>query len=135
MTTAVTERKLRPLALAVLGTVATGLAVNLVIWLIGSAAGASYEMTDNGVTASVAPGGVIIMSVVPATIGLTLAAALSLRWAWIIRVAQVVGPTLAIVTVAGTIATDFDTASTIALSTMHVALAVVLYAGLERMRR
>ncbi|MFH5211884.1 DUF6069 family protein [Antrihabitans sp. NCIMB 15449] len=120
----------------VVGTVLVALAINLVIWLIGLAAGASYDAQDGDEIMRVAPGGVIFLSTLPTIVGMTAAALLSLKWPVILRVAQVVGPVLAIATIAGTVMTKFDsTTSQVFLSLMHVALAAVLYVGLEGMRR
>ncbi|MBJ8340713.1 hypothetical protein JGU71_17615 [Antrihabitans sp. YC3-6] len=120
----------------VVGTVLVALVINLVIWLIGLAAGASYDAQDGDEVMRVAPGGVIFLSTLPTIVGMTAAALLSLKWTVILRVAQVVGPVLAIATIATTATTEFDsTTSQVFLSLMHVALAAVLYVGLEGMRR
>ena len=120
---------------AVVATVVVGLAVNLLLWLIGLGAGGSFEVTDAGEKMTVAPGGVVVLSVVPTIVGMTAAALLSLRWVSVIRIAQVVGPVLSLATIAGTILSDFDGASTVSLAAMHAALAAVVYFGLEGMRR
>lgn len=120
---------------AVIFTTVAALAVNLVLWLIGLAAGGSYELTDSGTTMAVAPGGVVMLTVVPVLIGTALAAIISKWWLPVIRVAQVVGVVAPLGTIAMTIAADFDTVSTVTLSLMHVAIAVVLPLGLEAMRR
>lgn len=120
---------------AVVGTVVVALVVNLVLWLIGLAAGGSFEVLDGDKMMAVAPGGVIMLTVVPALVGLTAAALLSYRWPVMIRVAQVVGPLLALGTIAMTIDADFDAASTVALAAMHVALAGAVFVGLEGLRR
>ncbi|MFD3596603.1 DUF6069 family protein [Nocardia sp. NPDC058640] len=120
---------------AVLGAAAVAVVVNLIIWAIGAAAGGSFEMTDKGVVSSVAPGGVILMSTVPVLIGLTVAVLISYLWTGVLRTAAVVGSLLSLGTIALTIAADFDTASTIALSLMHVALVPVMVIALEGVRR
>ncbi|MGN2641815.1 DUF6069 family protein [Nocardia takedensis] len=119
---------------AVLGAVLGALVVNLVIWLIGTAAGGDFSTVDNGETMSVAPGGVIILSIVPLLIGLTAAALISYRWVGVLRVAAIVGSILALGTIYLTIAADFDTASTIALSLMHVALVPFIVLATEAIR-
>ncbi len=122
-------------AQAVAATVAVALPVNLVIWAIGVAVGGSFEYTDAGKTQSAAPGGVVVMTAIPLLIGMTSAALLSYRWPGVIRLAQVVGPTIALLTIGGTLAADFDGASTVALSAMHIAIVPILIVGLEAMRR
>lgn len=120
---------------AVVATVLAALLVNLVIWVVGAAAGGSFQFTDGAVTQSAAPAGVVLLTVVPLLIGMVLAALLSFRWLGVIRVAQVVAPALALLTVAPTFMAGFDGTSTAALALMHVAIAVVVVIGLEAMRR
>ncbi|BDH57127.1 DUF6069 family protein [Tsukamurella sp. PLM1] len=121
---------------AVLGTVVLALAANLLLWLVGLAAGGGFLMTDaNGVRASVAPGGVVLMTVVPLAVGMTAAVLLSKPWAPVLRVAAVIGAAASLGTIAGTLAADFDGASTVTLSLMHVVIAVLLVAALEALYR
>ncbi|MEE2034810.1 DUF6069 family protein [Rhodococcus chondri] len=122
----------RPTAVAV--SVTAALVVNLALWLIGLAAGGSFAHTNAGVTQSAAPGGVVLMTVVPLTLGLGVAALLSRWWAGFIRVAQIVGAALPLATIAGTLDADFDGASTVTLALMHVVIATVAVVGLEKMR-
>ncbi|MET7767948.1 DUF6069 family protein [Nocardia sp. NPDC005366] len=120
---------------AVFGAVLVALAVNLIIWLIGAAAGGDFVTVDGAESQDVAPGGVIVMSTVPLLIGLGAAALISYRWVSVLRVAAVVGSVLALATIALTIAADFDAASTVALSTMHVMLVPVIVVSTEGLRR
>lgn len=120
---------------AVLFSVLAALAANLVLWLIGLAAGGSFELTEAGETMAVAPGGVVMLTVVPMVVGMGLAALVSLRWVGVVRVAQVVGVIAPLATIAMTISADFDAASTVMLSLMHVVIAGVVFVGLEAMRR
>nr|WP_296773922.1 DUF6069 family protein [Rhodococcus sp. (in: high G+C Gram-positive bacteria)] len=120
---------------AVLFSTLFALVVNLVLWLIGLAAGATFELTDAGTTMAVAPGGVVMLTVVPMMVGMGIAALVSLRWLPIVRIAQVIGFVAPLATIAMTVAADFDAASTAALSLMHVVIAVVVPAGLEAMHR
>ncbi|WKG10179.1 DUF6069 family protein [Nocardia sp. PE-7] len=120
---------------AVLGAAAVAVVLNLIVWAIGAAAGGSFIMTDQGKASSVAPGGVIMMSAVPLLIGLTVAVLVSYKWTGVLRTAAVVGSVLSLATIALTVSTDFDTASTIALSVMHVVLVPVMVIALEGVRR
>lgn len=120
---------------AVLFTTLAALLTNLVLWLVGLAVGGSFELTDAGKTMSVAPGGVVIFTVLPVVVGTGLTALISLKWLGVIPVAQVVGVLAPLGTIALTVAADFDTVSTVMLSLMHVAIAVVVPVGLEAMRR
>lgn len=120
---------------AILGAAAAAVLLNLVIWLIGAAAGGSFEAVSGNEIKDAAPGGVILMSAAPVLIGLTAAALLAYRWVGVLRVAAVVGSVLSVATIALTVAADFDGTSTIALSVMHLALVPVLVVGLEGLRR
>ncbi|MFD6895026.1 DUF6069 family protein [Rhodococcus sp. NPDC060086] len=118
----------------VVASVLSALIANLVLWSAGLLAGGSFEYTDAGAVVSVAPGGVVLMTVVPLTVGLTVAALLSLWWNPIVRIAQVVGALLPLATIQGTLSADFDGPSTVTLVLMHVVVAVVVVLGLEKMR-
>ncbi|MFC9968784.1 DUF6069 family protein [Nocardia ignorata] len=137
VTTATTTRTLPALnrPVAVLGAVAAALIANLIVWGIGEAAGGSFTTTTDGKVSDVAPGGVILMSVVPLLIGLTAAMLVSYKWTGVLRVAAVVGSVLSIATIGMTLTAGFDTASTIALSLMHVVLVPVMVIALEGVRR
>lgn len=119
---------------AILGSVAVTVAVNLIVWMLGLAAGGSFETTDAGETSEVAASVVVVSSAVPLMIGMIAAALLSYLWVGVLRVAQVVGAALAVATIGLTLAADFDLVSTLALSAMHVVLAPALVVGLEAMR-
>ncbi|MGU3432368.1 DUF6069 family protein [Actinomycetes bacterium M1A6_2h] len=119
----------------VVATIVLGaLIVNVILWLIGLAAGGTFAFTDNGEEFSAAPGGVVMLTVAPLLVGTGVAAAISVKWAGVIRIAEVIGAVAALGTVALTLQADFDAVSTVALSLMHVVIAVVLVVGLERMR-
>ncbi|MFB7877757.1 MULTISPECIES: DUF6069 family protein [unclassified Nocardia] len=120
---------------AVLGGVVAAVVLNLIVWGIGAAAGGSFVVTDGDTVSDVAPGGVVIMSAVPLLIGLTAAVLVSYLWTGVLRVAEVVGSVLAVATIGLTVAADFDTASTVALSVMHVVLVPVIVVALEGVRR
>jgi hypothetical protein len=75
------------------------------------------------------------MTMAPLLLGMTLAALLSSRWPAVLRIADVVGPALALLTVAGTLTAGFDGVSTATLAAMHVVLALLIVVGLESMRR
>ncbi|WP_327150121.1 DUF6069 family protein [Nocardia sp. NBC_01329] len=120
---------------AVFGAIGAALLANLVVWLIGAAAGGTFETADAGQAQSVAPGGIIMMTVVPMLIGLGAAALLSYRWIGVLRVAAVTGSALAVATIGGTVGADFDTASTVALSITHLTLVPAIVVATEGLRR
>ncbi|GAB4583693.1 DUF6069 family protein [Nocardia sp. IFM 10818] len=120
---------------AVLGAVAAAVLANVIVWLIGELAGGSFEVSNGSQVQDVAPGGIIMMTAVPLLIGLTAAALLSYKWVGVLRLAAVIGSVLAVGTIAMTVAADFDTASTIALSVTHLTLVPALVAATEGIRR
>lgn len=120
---------------AVVGAIVGAVLVNLVIWLIGEAAGGSFTTVDGGTTMDVAPGGVITLSAVPMAIGLTAAALLAYKWVGVLRPAAAIGSVLSLATIGLTVTTDFDTPSMVALSIMHVVLVPALVLATEGMRR
>jgi hypothetical protein len=126
-------RRLNPAQVVGLSVV-TAVAVNVLIWAVGALAGGDFEYTDGDATLSAAPGGVIMLTAVPLAVGMGLAALLAPRWPAVVRVAQVVGSALALVTIGGTIASDFDGVSTVALALTHVAIVPVLVIGFEVLR-
>jgi hypothetical protein len=120
---------------AVILTVVAALLVNLVIFAIGVAAAGSSELTTNDKTQIVTAATVAGMTVVPLLVGMTLAALLSYRWPRVLRIAAVVGPALALLTIAGTVAAHFDGTGTATLGSMHIVIALLIIAGLELIRR
>ena len=77
----------------------------------------------------------ISATVPPLVVGTGLATLLD-RWlSWVIRLAQVIGGGLALLTVAGPLTTDADGATRVALALMHVVLAVAVVVTLEAIRR
>lgn len=109
--------------------------VNLVIFFLGGAAGASFAFLDRGTLHEISAWAVLIATVPPLVIGTGLATLLA-RWrSWVIRLAQVIGGGLALLTVAGPLTTDADGATVFALALMHVVLAVAVVATLEAIRR
>jgi len=108
---------------------------NLVVFGIGKIAGASFEYRDDAGVHEVTMGGVLTSSVLPLAIGTGLATLISLAWRPILRVAQVVGGALGLITVLGPLSTDADTGTRLALAAMHVVLAVVVVITLEAVWR
>ncbi|MEV0357024.1 DUF6069 family protein [Nocardia sp. NPDC050697] len=120
---------------AVLGPTIAAVVANLIIWGIAKAAGVNFEITDNGKVDAVPPGGIVFITAVPMLVGLTAAVLLAYRWPGILRVAEIVGSVLAVLTIGLTIAADFDVSSTIALALMHLTLIPAIVIGLEGLRR
>ena len=108
---------------------------NLVIFLIGLAAGASFVVMDRGELHQVTAGGVIVATVPPLMVGTVLAALLARWWPGVLRLAQVIGGTLALLTAAGPMIADTDGGTRLALALMHVVLGVAVVLSLEALRR
>jgi hypothetical protein len=108
--------------------------VNLAIFFIGGAAGASFAFLDHGTLHEIGAWGVITATVPPLVLGTGLATVLARRWFWVIRWAQVIGGGLALLTVAGPLMTDADGATPVALALMHVVVAVTVVVTLEAIR-
>jgi hypothetical protein len=76
------------------------LAVNLVIYAIGRAAGGAFTYTQSGRTSTVDAVAITFLSTGPLTVGLTLVAILSRRWPVLINAAKIASPALALATIA-----------------------------------
>ncbi|MGH3949099.1 MAG: DUF6069 family protein [Pseudonocardiaceae bacterium] len=108
---------------------------NLLILLAGRAAGASFELVDRGDQHVITAVGVITATVPPLVAGTALAALLGLWWPGFIRVAQVIGGGLALLTVAGPLMTNADTGTRLALALMHLVVGVAVVLSLEALWR
>lgn len=113
----------------------TAAVVNLVIFFIGAAAGASFAVLDRGTPQEISAWTVLNASVLPLVVGTGLAALLAHWWLWVIRLAQVIGGGLGLLSVAGPLMADADGATRVALALMHVVLAVAVVVSLEAIRR
>ena len=109
----------------------TAAIVNVVIFFIGGAAGASFAFFDRGTLHEIGTWDVIIATVAPLVVGTGLATLLARWWSWAIRLAQVMGGGLALLTAAGPLMTDADGVTRVALALMHVIVAVAVVLTLE----
>jgi hypothetical protein len=118
---------------AVVALAAVGaLACNLMLYVIGRACGGTFTYVQNGKTIRVDAAAVAIMSVVPLTVGLALAAWLSRTWPPVTAIAKGVAAILAVATIGlMTVPAGFDTTSTLFLATMHLALVPAAVVALE----
>ncbi|MGI9063164.1 MAG: DUF6069 family protein [Pseudonocardiaceae bacterium] len=108
---------------------------NLLILLAGRAAGASFEFADGDAQHVITVMGVVTATVPPLVVGTLLAALLGLWWPGFIRLAQVVGGGLALLTAAGPMMTDADSGTRLALAMMHVVVAAAVVLSLEAILR
>ncbi|MEV0392455.1 DUF6069 family protein [Polymorphospora rubra] len=119
----------------VAATVLLAVVVNLIIFAVGHAAGATYTFTAGGEVTQVAALTLVGFTAVPLAVGLTAAVVLSRWWRWVVPAALVVAPVLALLSIpAMTLPSDLDTAGKIALALCHVTLAPISVAGLLGIR-
>lgn len=115
--------------------VAAAALVNLAILFAGQMAGASFRYTDAGELHEVTAGGVLGSTAIPLVAGFAAAVLLARFWIGFLRLAQVIGGGLALLTVAGPFLTDTDGGTRVALALMHVVVAAAVVWSLEAVRR
>ena len=120
---------------AVAAGAAAAVAINLLILAVAAAGGAALAVAQNGVEQPVTAAGVVIASAVPLLIGTVLAVLLSRRWPGILRLAQVVAAAAAVLTTFGPLSGAVDTATGVALATMHLTVGAAAVGVLEIVRR
>lgn len=118
-------------AAALLGALVTA-TVNVTIWSVARLAGSPVALQDDGAPYPITVGSVAVMSVVPMIAGIALAALIARWWVRVLRVAQVVGSLLAVVTLWG--AFSGDTGTGVTLTAMHLTSATVVVLALEAVR-
>jgi len=105
-------------------------AVNLLVYAAGRAAGGTFRFTSAGAPAEVDAVTVAGFSAVPLLAGLAAVALLAPRAPWVVRAALVAGPLLAVATIAVmTVPADFDTTSTVTLALCHLTLVPITIAA------
>lgn len=119
----------------VVATITFAVLVNLVIYTIGRTAGGSFQFVSPSGPAEVDALTVVGFTVVPLLLGLTVVALLVRVWPWVVPVALVIAPAIALSTIlVMTLPAGFDAASTIALALCHVALVPTTVVGLLALR-
>jgi hypothetical protein len=109
-------------AVVALGVLAA-VVINLLVYAAGRAAGGTFRFTAATGPAEVDAVTVAGFSAVPLLIGLTAVALLSRFGAWVAKAALVIGPVLALGTIAlMTLPADFDGVSKTTLALCHVVL-------------
>ncbi|MEV0001883.1 DUF6069 family protein [Micromonospora sp. NPDC050980] len=120
------------IALATVGAVV----VNLIVYAIGRAAGGTFRLTTAGGTAEVNAVTVAAFSALPLLVGLTAVALLAPRFGWVVRVASIVGPALAVLTIATmTLPTDLDATSKTTLALCHLTLVPIILVAVAALGR
>lgn len=119
-----------------LWAVLAAVAVNLLAYAVGRAAGGSFRFTQDGVAARVDAVTVAGFTLVPLTVGLVAMAILAYRWPRVTTIAKWFAPALALITIAiMTLPVDLDLASTVSLAACHVSLAVISVLAVRAMAR
>jgi hypothetical protein len=116
--------------LVIAAGVGAAVVINQILYAVGRAAGGTFRFTSTSGPATVDAATVAAFSAVPLLVGLVAVALLSPLGNWVIRTALVVGPLLAIGTIAlMTLPTDLDATSKVTLALCHVALVpIILFA-------
>lgn len=128
-------RRALPVWQAVAGAAVVTAVVNLVVLFIGDAAGASLVLELNGKPDEIGAGDVVFMSVAAPVLGIT-AAVLLARWKPVfLRVGQIVGGSVAVLTAIGPLTQETDGGTAATLITMHLFVGLVAVAALEAIRR
>ncbi|MEV8039017.1 DUF6069 family protein [Streptomyces sp. NPDC086182] len=128
-------RRALPAWQAVAGAAALAAVVNLIVLFIGDAAGASLVLELNGKPDEIGASDVIFMSIAAPVLGIT-AAALLARWKPVfLRVGQLVGGGVALLTAIGPLTQNTDGGTAATLVTMHLFVGFVAVAALEAIRR
>ncbi len=105
-----------------------------VVMLAGRATGASFVLDDQG-TPHVVRAVDVVVATWPMVVGVLLTALLGRLRAWALRVGQVLGGLLALLSVAGPVLAVADSGTRLALALMHVVVGVAAVAALEAIRR
>ena len=114
----------------------TAAVTNLILYGAGRAAGGTFRFTSAGGPAEVDGVTVAAFSVVPLLVGLVAVALLARLGAWVVRAALVIGPLLAVATIAVmTLPADLDTVSTVTLALCHLALVPVIVVAVRALDR
>jgi hypothetical protein len=116
--------------------VGAAVALNLLLYALGRAAGGTFDFTASGRPATVDGVTVAGFSAVPLLVGLVAVALLAPLGEWVIRTALVVGPVLAIGTIAlMTVPTDLDVTSKVTLALCHLVLVPIILVTVRALGR
>lgn len=122
-------------ALLVLAAAGAAAVANLLVLAVGAAADSSLVVRDGSTAHDITVGGVLVSSLVPVAAGLLIT--LLLAW-WkpvFVRVGQVLGGGLALLSVAGPVTADTDGGTAVTLAVMHLLVGAAVVAALEAHRR
>jgi uncharacterized protein DUF6069 len=127
---------MRDKLLLVAAAAGSAIVTNLLLYAVGRAAGGTFRFTAASGPATVDAATVAGFSAVPLVLGLLAVALLARFGRWVTRAALVVGPVLAIGTIAVmTLPTDLDTASKVTLALCHLTLVPIIIVAVRRLGR
>jgi hypothetical protein len=127
---------MRSRILIIVAGVGTAVVLNLIVYALGRAAGGTFHFTSSSGPAVVDGVTVAAFSAVPLLAGLVAVALLAPLGAWVTRTALVLGPLLAIGTIAVmTVPTDLDVTSKVALALCHVVLVPIILVTVRALGR
>jgi hypothetical protein len=116
--------------------VGAAIVINLILYALGRAAGGSFRFTSPSGPATVDAATVAGFSAVPLLAGLVAVVVLARFGSWVTRAALIVGPLLAIGTIAlMTLPTDLDVTSKVTLALCHVVLVPIVLLAVPRLGR
>jgi hypothetical protein len=122
--------------LVIAAAVGAAMLINLILYAVGRAAGGTFHFTAPTGPAVVDGVTVAAFSAIPLLIGLVAVALLARFGRWVIRAALVLGPLLAIATIATmTLPTDLDVTSKVTLALCHVVLVPVIILAVRALGR
>ena len=115
----------------IIATALFAVAINLVVYGVGTMAGGTFDFTDGGKSYHVDVLTLTGFTAIPLLVGLTVVAILARRAAWVFPLALVVAPIAAIATIfTMTLPADLDTTSTITLAVTHVVVGLMAINGI-----
>jgi hypothetical protein len=127
---------MRSRVLVIAAAAGAAVVINLILYALGRAAGGTFHFTAASGPAVVDGVTVAAFSAVPLVVGLVAVALLSRLGDWVARTALVVGPLLAIGTIAlMTVPTDFDVTSKVTLALCHVVLVPIILVAVRALTR
>jgi hypothetical protein len=127
---------MRSRILIIAAGVGAAVVINLILYAVGRAAGGTFRFTSPSGPATVDAVTVAGFSAVPLLIGLVAVALLARFGSWVTRAALIIGPLLALGTIAVmTLPTDLDVTSKVTLALCHVVLVPIVLVAVPRLGR
>lgn len=127
---------MRSKLLLITAAVGSAVVINLILYAGGRAIGGTFDFTGPSGPATVDAVTVAGFSAVPLLIGLSAVALLARFGSWVTRAALILGPLLAIGTIAVmTLPTDLDPVSKVTLALCHLTLVPIIIVAVRRVNQ